>query len=313
LACAPPSQHADVRIELNRRPTWFDQHVAGRVLNVSPYKDDDGHPMRVLSELPNGWLRLSYADGTDFILDRAGTEIWATWPDGSSVDDMSAYLLGPVMGFVLRLRGRVCLHASGIVANGSAFVLIGPPGAGKSTLAAAFAARGHAVLSDDVIPLLEGDGSFRAVPGYPRVRLWPKSVEALATFDPSAPKLPPHWGERRLHLDITAQGYEFQTEPIALGAVYVLEERAEGSAPLQIGPLSGEEGLMALVSNSFAALLLDRDMRQQDFDVLSRLATTVPLRRVQRPDDLARLSDVCDLLVDDFLRLDPAAVASASS
>ncbi len=269
--------------------------------------------MRVLSELPNGWLRLSYADGTDFILDRAGTEIWATWPDGSSVDDMSAYLLGPVMGFVLRLRGRVCLHASGIVANGSAFVLIGPPGAGKSTLAAAFAARGHAVLSDDVIPLLEGDGSFRAVPGYPRVRLWPKSVEALATFDPSAPKLPPHWGERRLHLDITAQGYEFQTEPIALGAVYVLEERAEGSAPLQIGPLSGEEGLMALVSNSFAALLLDRDMRQQDFDVLSRLATTVPLRRVQRPDDLARLSDVCDLLVDDFLRLDPAAVASASS
>src|SRR6266542_789768 len=294
LACAPVAKCIDVRIELNARPAWFLESTPFRTLNISPFLDASGAPMRTLSELPNGWLRLSYADGTDFLLDRSGREIWATWPDELTVDDMSSYLRGPVMGFVLRLRGGVCLHASGIVADDHAFAIVGPPGAGKSTLAAAFAARGHAVLSDDVVPLLEANGIFQAMPGYPRVRLWPSSVEALATIDERAPILPPDWGERRYHLDIQQQGYTFQSRAVPLAAVYVLRERADRSAP-SVGSLTGEDGLIALIANSFATMLLDRDMRAQDLEVLSRLAMHVPLRSLEPSDDLRHLSNLCDV------------------
>lgn len=48
-------------------------------------------------------------------------------------------------------RGRYPLHASAVVAGGRAVVLLGLPGAGKSTLSAALQARGLAVLSDNLI------------------------------------------------------------------------------------------------------------------------------------------------------------------
>src|SRR5437016_2223593 len=82
LAGTAVAERADVRVELCARPAWFRELSPSRLLSASPYLDDSGAPMRTLSELANGWLRLSYADGTDFLLDPRGTEIWATWPEG---------------------------------------------------------------------------------------------------------------------------------------------------------------------------------------------------------------------------------------
>ena len=42
------------------------------------------------------------------------------------------------MGFVMLLRGIVCLHASAIAIDDEAIALLGPAGSGKSTTAAAF-------------------------------------------------------------------------------------------------------------------------------------------------------------------------------
>src|SRR5437867_3816771 len=145
-------------------------------------------------------------------------------------------------------RVQVCLHASGLVADGRAFAVLGAHGAGKSTLAAAFAARGLAVLSDDVIPLSEVNGGFQAGSGYPRVRLWPASVAALTAIDESAPALPSDWGDRRYHLDIAQQGYRFQSTPVTLEAIYALAGRSDSSGAPHVIPLSGEEAMMALVA-----------------------------------------------------------------
>ena len=60
-----------------------------------------------------------------------------------------------------------------------AAVLAGPPGAGKSTLAAAFARFGYAVLSDDVAVLEQLEGALHVQPAYPQLRLWPDSVALL--------------------------------------------------------------------------------------------------------------------------------------
>ena len=53
-----------------------------------------------------------YADGTHFVVNQEGTTIWAGWPTTSTLEATFIYLLGPILGFVLRLRGVVSLHAS---------------------------------------------------------------------------------------------------------------------------------------------------------------------------------------------------------
>ena len=53
-----------------------------------------------------GSVRLRYST-MEFVISGDGTRIWCDWAEGSSVssiDDVSGLLLGPVLGWALRLR-----------------------------------------------------------------------------------------------------------------------------------------------------------------------------------------------------------------
>ena len=88
-------------------------------------------------------LRLRYADGCEYHVDAAGTRVACTWPAHFTVEDAATYLLGPVFGLVLRLRGIPSLHASAVALGDRSVAMCGPAGTGKSTTAAALAARGR--------------------------------------------------------------------------------------------------------------------------------------------------------------------------
>ena len=126
----------------------------------------------------------------------------------------------PVIAFALRLRGVTCLHASSIAVGGHAIGLLGQPGAGKSTTAAAFARLGYSILSDDVAVLDYRGDRFLVPPGYPRNNLWPDSVRALFGSEDALPKITATWGKRYLPLD--QNGHRFQESPLPLGAIYML-------------------------------------------------------------------------------------------
>ena len=98
----------------------------------SPYKDQAGNPaLRIWKAARSRYLRLAYFDGTQFWLDRGGTEVWATWPSNLQIEDAATYLLGPVLGILLRLRGVTCLHASAVAFGETAVAFVGSEGAGK--------------------------------------------------------------------------------------------------------------------------------------------------------------------------------------
>ncbi len=217
---------------------------------------------------------------------------------------MSTYLLGPVIGFVLRLRGATCLHASAIVVDNQAIALVGVAGAGKSTTAAAFAERGYAVLSDDIVAMWAEGGTFLVQPGYPRLRLWPASVDALFGEVSTLPRLTPTWD--KCYLDLTRGNYQFQREPLPLAAVYMLQERCDDPKAPFVEPLSASAGMMALVANTYATNLLDKTMRATEFESLGRLITTVLLRQVISHADPIHLSKLCDVILDDFHTLSPS-------
>ncbi|GAB3124745.1 serine kinase [Novispirillum itersonii] len=93
--------------------------------------------------------------------------------------DVEALLQGAVAGVVLHQRGVLALHASCVAEQGRAVAISGASGQGKSTLAAALAAQGLSLLSDDLIRIGFAATDALAFPGPSRVRLWPDAAKAL--------------------------------------------------------------------------------------------------------------------------------------
>jgi hypothetical protein len=202
------------------------------------------------------------------------------------------------LGFVLLLRGTICLHASAIAVGDRAIALLGPAGAGKSTTAAMFARLGNSILSEDVVPLTDQGNRFLIQPGYPLIRLWPRSVHALCGAEDALPLLTPNWDKRYLNL---GEGkHQFQQQPLPLTAVYILgERRADASAPY-IEAVSTGKGLITLVANSYVTYMKDKFMREQEFEVLGRVAASVALRTVIPNADISYLPKLCEAILGDF-------------
>jgi len=271
-----------------------------------------GVPNLRVGLLPDGkCLAFLYGDGTRFVVERSGREVWADWPDNYTLEDACTYLVGPVMGFVLRLRGTVCLHASAVAVGDRAIALVGPPGSGKSTTAAAFACCGFPVLSDDTVALTLEGGQWLVQPGYPRVNLWPDSVRRLFGSEEALPHITPTWDKR--YLPLGQDGYRFASSPLPLGAVYILDSRDSALTAPVVQALSAKESLITLVANTYVNYLLDQDMRRTEFDVLSRVVSSIPVRRVRPPEKPSPILDLCGAIAEDARRVMATIPASAAS
>lgn len=265
--------------------------------------------VRLLAE--GKYFGLFYGDGVRFAVDRRGREVWADWPKDYTLEDACTYLVGPVIGFVLRLHGIVCLHASAVAVDGRGIALVGQPGAGKSTTAAGFACCGFPVLSDDVVALADKEAQFLVQPGYPRVNLWPDSVRQLFGSEDALPRITPTWEKR--YLPLGQNGHHFASTPLPLRAIYILDGRDEALTTPIIEEFAGEEAFMALVANTYVNYLLDQNMRRVEFEVLSRVVSEIPVRRVRVPDEPSAVFGLCEAIVDDARRVMAAVPVSASS
>ncbi len=295
-----PTSGVDLQVRLQTMPVWREStlHTA-QIRYVAADENDAGEPVMQAWDLADGeYLRLLYADSTEFILDRNGTELWVTWPESQTPEDMATYLLGPVLGLVLRLRGVACLHASAVVVDGKAIALVGTSGAGKSTTAAAFAKAGYKVMADDIVALDEQSGAFFVRPAYPRIRLWPSSVEALFGTEDALPLLTPTWDKR--YLDLLNDSQRFQSEPLPLAAIYLLDERSSDARAPFVETLPDNRMLMTLVANTYANYLLDKPMRAAEFTSLGRLCRQIPFRKVTPHADAKFLPELCRVIVEDF-------------
>jgi hypothetical protein len=301
----------DVRIRLKDRSALSPfASLAETLCPIHDIANEDSPNLRA-GLLPGGeYFGLFYRDGARFAVERKGREVWADWPDNYTLEDACTYLLGPVMGFVLRLRGVTSLHASAVVVGDFAVALAGCPGAGKSTTAAAFARCGFPVLADDVVALGDRDGHIFVEPGYPRLNLWLDSVIALLGSDEASPRITPTWNKR--YMPLGENGHRFASEALPLGAIYILGTREPGLTEPVLEDLAGGEAVTTLVANTYVNYLLDRDMRGQEFDVLSRLVARIAIRRIRLSADPSALPNVCQTLAADAERLF-AGRASAST
>jgi len=285
-------------------PRWAGNLLAlpARVLSHRSEPPGSADPSFVLTQHgQTDGFQLSYSDGTRFVVDGAAERVWGTYRPPLSADDLATYFLGPVMGFVLRRRNITCLHSSGVEIQGRAVCFCGDAGSGKSTTAAALALRGLPVLAEDIVALEESGGEFRAVPGYPRVCLWPESVSMLLGSDDALPQLTPEWEKRYLELD--GGRAKFSEKILPLGVLYLFAPRSSDVDVPRAEKLGSREALLELVQNTYMNWVLNREQRANEFDALCRLVQQVPVRRIVPHAKPEKIAGLCDLILRDATAL----------
>jgi hypothetical protein len=291
---------ADIFFESGPQPEWASRatKLPARQLSHLPKCEEPANPSFVLSEHGNAQCyHFTYSDGTQFVIDAEARRIWGAVEPPLTDEDLATYFLGPVMGFLLRQRHITALHASAVDVAGQAVAFSGDAGYGKSTTAAALALRGRPVLSEDIVPLRESAGEFLAIPGYPRVCLWPDSVSKLLGSAQALPQLTPVWEKRYLSLDGVLAN--FASQPLPLALIYLFSPRSDApSAPL-IEEVRPRIALLELVQNTYMNWLLDRKQRAVEFDTLARLVRNVPVRRIIPHTDPQRIDRLCELILAD--------------
>lgn len=268
------------------------------------YTGTSANPNLQVWRLPDNTYWFRYRDGAEFLIREQGQRVWGRWFEPLTLADAATYLLGPILGFILRWRGVVCLHASAIVVEDHAIAFVGHAGAGKSTTAAAFACQGYPVLTDDVMALQPGDSGFWVQPAYPALRLWSTSVTALFGEETALPRLvPTHptWDKR--YLDLTQPSYTFQTKPVPLAGLYLLGSRQDQHPPGEITPMTPQAGAIALITNTYTNYLLNKSMRAAEFQQIEQLLQTVTLRQLHPHRDSRNLAAMLKSILQDYQNL----------
>jgi hypothetical protein len=297
-----PLQQGEIGLwfEDGPEPVWARRLLAlpARILSHRSEPAGSADPSFILTKYGDAeGFELSYSDGTRFVVAGVATHIWGTYQAPLTAEDLATYFLGPVLGFVLRRWNITCLHASGVEIQGQAVCFCGDAGHGKSTTAAALALRGVPVLAEDIVALEESSDGFRAVPGYPRVCLWPESVSMLLGRNDALPQLTPVWEKR--YLELNGQRAKFAPAKLPLGILYLFAPRTSDQGVPRVERLSPREALLELVQNTYMNWVLDREQRAKEFDTLCRLVQRVPVRRIVPHAKPEKIKGLCDLILRD--------------
>jgi hypothetical protein len=182
--------------------------------------------------------------------------------------------------------------------EGSAILIMGAPGTGKSTTAAALVRAGYALVSDDLAAIALDDADVRVHAGYPRLRLFADSA-AAAGWDParlSRTFVTPLLGDKRC---VDLGDASFSAGPLPLRAIYVLQPRRAGGGDPVVTAVDRGAAWGLLAQNVYSLRFLDRDRRFRCVRDCAAIAARVPLRTVQAGDELGALPRLVDILAGD--------------
>ncbi len=178
--------------------------------------------------------------------------------DGADEKALGMAIAGPVVVYVLNQLGRPSLHASGVVLDGAAALFLGPGGGGKSTMAAAFLRAGATVLGDDIVPIRLVDGTVRAAPSVPFMKVHQNTAELGLGIQEELPELMALCDKRMLPL-----AYHAIAPAAPIRRLYVLNRYQPGPAGTRavgIEPLGPRDGMSALLAQTaFRRSMLPRE------------------------------------------------------
>ncbi len=218
--------------------------------------------------------------------------------DGVSDHLVSQAFLGLVFSLLLERRGTLSLHAGAVDVDGRALVFLGDKGAGKSTTTGALVARGHALVTDDLVAVTGADQSGAPLlvqPGFASMKLWPDSVSALG--------LPEHSEDRFVHPSSSKRQKRVTTptarSPVPMGALFQLYRSPEIAAPAvrRLVPHMALEVVMCFTFMArYGETRLGREHLALHMKRCGGIVARVPVYELEIPDDITRLSDLVEVV-----------------
>jgi len=266
---------------------------------------DIGHPGDVPAPAGGAWPAatrgenntiLTFAALARFEINPARDHVLCHPSSGIPPATLASLFLDHVLPRVLTERGRLVLHASAVATRWGAIGLVGETGAGKSTLAAAFALSGSPLISDDALVVDARGARPIAMPTYPSVRLWRDSVDAIFGPDTSGAVVAHYTDKVRLG-PIELPAAAFSVEPRPITRVFVLATKP--SRRVAIRPMRPREAFLALSRQVFRLDASDRAQTAGVFDRLSNSPLLPACRALRYPRDHARLPEVRAAILHD--------------
>jgi hypothetical protein len=239
-----------------------------------------------------GYL-LRFGALADCVVSADGSRVVAH-PAGNLPDETLRHLLiDQVLPLALSRQGRLSLHASAVhVPRFGTVAFVGRTGRGKSTLAAALAARGGRIVTDDCLALDFGAAGIRAVPGYPGLRLWP-GLAMNALFDAAPPRRVAHYSPKRR---VPKGVLPFHSRPSPLRALFLLSPRAAAGATVTLRRCRPAAAMIALLRCAYVLDVEDRRDLATLFNGLAVLAATVPVAHLTLRHGHSRLAAAADAI-----------------
>jgi hypothetical protein len=255
-----------------------------------------------------------------YVTDEAATELRLAWQvrdqdETGTLRAVGELFYGRVLGYLLRLRGRICLHGAAVAAGGKALGFLGAAGTGKSTLTAALVARGYPLVADDRIVMVGDEKTFWVQTGRPSMRLWPRSLDAVNLSAERFPTVYPGTEKRSLSLfePDSPMHPPFRESALQLGALYILAPRDARLQLPSVQPLKLQSALRHLLKHRYGSRPPMPAVVAFEYHQLARLVRQIPVRIVQRPDDLETLPHLAQAILDDWAQISPAAPEISSS
>jgi len=224
---------------------------------------------------------------------KGGREIVVDPSPDADPSVLRVMLQGRLMAYLLRQRGWLPLHASGVAIDGQAVLFLGESGAGKSTTAAAFYARGHKVLADDVGAVRVAGGSVELRTAWSGLRLLPDASEIIR-HRAATPEF--QYDKHVFHLGRPEPAASFPVKRI-----YFLEYGIADRRLSVRTDLIPESSVVALLnSHSFLrAWRAGNELLQINLERSASLAAVMPVHRLIRPRSMGSLPELVDLIERD--------------
>ncbi len=226
-------------------------------------------------------------DGVGTFRVSGGREITVEPDPEVTPERVRLFLLGAAIGILLHQRGLLVLHGSAVEVDGGAVAFLGAKWWGKSTLAAILHARGHKLITDDILAIDLSALTPLVKSGFPQMKLWPDTLELIGVDSADVPRLHPELEKRDYRI-----AARFTRDATPLRSVYVL---GSAKAP-SVDALDSRAALSELIGHWYCARFgyetLESLGISSQFLGSAELVNRVPFYRLGRPQSLTDMPAV---------------------